>query len=95
LLLVNPIENDKAGGWMQNELQRRNMQSYTPARATAYGTGSVQRGAIQATTLPPDQDNTQQVSQAPTPDQMSQAKRLGLTYYGFGRWGRTIKGKNT
>jgi predicted ABC-type ATPase len=90
-----PINNEKAAGWQQNELQKRNMQSFTPAKATAFGSGAVQRGAMQTTPLPPDQDATQQVSQAPSPDQMSQAKRLGLTYYGFGRWGTTIKGKNT
>ena len=91
-----PINNQKSTEWMQNELQKRNMQSYVPARATAFGTGAVQRGAVQVSdALPPDQDNTQQVSQAPTTDEMSQAQRLGLTYYGFGRYGTTIKGKHT
>jgi LysM repeat protein len=91
-----PNENPAASKWTQSEMQKRNMQSFVPASATAFGTGSVSRGAIQVSTaLPPDQDNTQQVSQAPTADEMSQAQRLGLTYYGFGRWGSTVKGKHT
>jgi hypothetical protein len=77
-------------------MQRRNMQSFVPPSTTAFGTGSVQRGAVQASdAIPADQDNVQQVSQAPSPNEMSQAKRLGLTYYGFGRYGTTIKGKHT
>jgi cytidyltransferase-like protein len=90
-----PINNKKAADWQQSELQRRNMQSFTPAKATAFGSGAVQRGAMQTIPLPPDQDATQQISQAPTPEQMSQGQRLGLSYYGFGRWGTTIKGKHT
>ena len=92
-----PIENEKAAGWMQSELQKRNMQSFVPASATAFGTGSVQRGAVQSGALPVDQNAPAQTttSQAPTADEMSQAQRLGLTYYGFGRYGQTIKGKHT
>jgi len=91
-----PINNPGAASWMQSEIQRRNIQSFVPPSTTAFGTGSVQRGAVQASdAIPANQDNAQQVSQAPTPDEMSQAKRLGLTYYGFGRYGTTIKGKHT
>ena len=86
-------DNPAASKWTQSEMQRRNMQSFVPASATAFGSA---RGPVQVSTaLPPDQDNTQQVSQAPTADEMSQAQRLGLTYYGFGRYGSTIKGKHT
>jgi hypothetical protein len=90
-----PIENEKAAGWMQNEIQKRNMQSFVPASSTAFGSGSVQRGAVQSVALPADQGAAQTTSQAPTTDEISQAQRLGLTYYGFGRYGTTIKGKHT
>jgi len=91
-----PNDNPAAAAWNQSEMQRRNMQSFVPPSTTAFGTGSVQRGAVQASdAIPPDQNNVQQVSQAPTPDEQSQASRLGLTYYGFGRYGTTIKGKHT
>ena len=91
-----PNDNPAAAEWNQSEMQRRNMQSFVPPSTTAFGTGSVQRGAVQASdAIPADQDNVQQVSQAPTPDEQSQASRLGLTYYGFGRYGAMIKGKNT
>jgi cytidyltransferase-like protein len=91
-----PNDNPAAAAWNQSEMQRRNMQSFVPPSTTAFGTGSVQRGAVQASdAIPADQDNVQQVSQAPSPNEMSQAKRLGLTYYGFGRYGTTIKGKHT
>jgi hypothetical protein len=77
-------------------MQKRNMQSFVPPKATAFGTGSVERGAVsQSQDIPPDQDIQSNVSSAPSPDEMSQAKRLGLTYYGFGRYGTTIKGKHT
>ena len=91
-----PNDNPAAAAWNQSEMQRRNMQSFVPPSTTAFGTGSVQRGAVQASdAIPADQNNVQQVSQAPTPDEQSQAQRLGLTYYGFGRYGATIKGKHT
>jgi predicted ABC-type ATPase len=91
-----PNDNPAAAAWNQSEMQKRNMQSFVPPSTTAFGTGSVQRGAVQASdAIPADQDNVQQVSQAPSPNEMSQAKRLGLTYYGFGRYGATIKGKHT
>ena len=92
-----PIENEKAATWTQNEMQKRNMQSFVPPSSTAFGTGSVQRGAVQSVALPVDQNAPAQATsnQAPTSDEMSQAQRLGLTYYGFGRYGTTIKGKHT
>lgn len=107
-----PAEAEAAKTWTQSEIQKRNMSAYVPARATAFGPGSVRRGP------PPEQDlaqpgaapaptpadqkvqaaQAQQVSQAasgPSPEEQSQAEMLGLTYYGFGRYGKTIKGKNT
>jgi hypothetical protein len=91
-----PNDNAAAVSWNQSEMQRRNMQSFVPPSATAFGTGSVSRGAVQASdAIPANQDNAQQVSQAPTPNEQTQAQRLGLTYYGFGRYGTTIKGKHT
>jgi len=91
-----PNDNAAAAAWNQSEMQKRNMQSFVPPSTTAFGTGSVSRGAVQASdAIPADQDNVQQVSQAPTPNEQTQAQRLGLTYYGFGRYGTTIKGKHT
>lgn len=45
---------------------------------------------------PQDQQAAAQAQHArPSPREIDQARRLGLSYYGFGRWGRRIKGRNT
>ena len=72
-----PAQTEKASEWIGAEMQKRQITSYTPARATSVS----QRQQ--------DKQDT-----PPNASEMEQAKRLGLTYYKFGRWGKTIEGRN-
>lgn len=78
-----PIKNPKAAEWIQGETQRRGITDFRGTRATAFGS---QKPAPTA--------QVQQQEVPPNASEMEQAKRLGLIYLKFGRWGRNIDGQN-
>lgn len=74
-----PAESPAAQEYRQSEMQARGVTQEPTTRATRVSTRpSAPRPA------------SVQVSD----DHMSQARRLGLSYFGFGRFGRNIQGKN-
>jgi hypothetical protein len=73
--------NPKSNEWDKAEAQKRSI-TYTPPRTFAPVPAKA----------PPQHAN---VITKPSNVEMEQARRLGLSYYGFGRFGRAIKGKNT
>lgn len=74
-----PNMNQNSHKWINRETEKRGITDYQPPRA--------------AMTL----QQHKQVPHVNMPDNsiMAQARRLGLSYYGFGRFGRKMKGKNT
>lgn len=83
-----PSASPEAKQWRQSEIEKRNMQSFVSPRAT---TMPVDRGPAKIVADP----TMAQQSDVPSTDDLNQARRLGLSYYGFGRYGRTINGKHT
>ena len=83
-----PSASPEAKQWRQSEIEKRNMQSFVSPRAT---TMTVDRGPAKIVADP----TMAQQSDVPSTDDLNQARRLGLSYYGFGRYGRTINGKHT
>ena len=104
-----PVNTEKAIEWRKAEIQKRNIQSFVPVRATKYGPGSVARGPEpepqaplaqaaqqqQAAPAPTRNQQSSKIMSAQSPEELSQAQQLGLQYYGFGRYGKTVKGKHT
>jgi predicted kinase len=77
-----PNANQHAHNWINREADKRGITDYQPPRAAKTLTQF-----RQTATLPRSEpiDNSL----------MAQARRLGLSYYGFGRFGRKMNGKNT
>jgi predicted kinase len=78
-----PAKNEKAADWIEKEKQKRQISDFRPARATTMS---------QRPSVPQPQAPQQDVP--PNASEMEQARRIGLTYFKFGRWGRQIQGKN-
>ena len=73
--------NPKAAEWEAQEIQKRGITNYQPPRASA---------PLQQ----PQQVAAPQSNQGASNDEMEQARRLGLSYFGFGRFGKAIAGQN-
>lgn len=104
-----PIKNPKAREWIEAEAQSRGITDFKPIRSTAFGSKKPAPSADLSAAPQPKQQAQQQAQQAqpvpqksvdvqgdtpPSASEMDQAKRLGLQYFKFGRWGRSINGKN-
>jgi hypothetical protein len=74
--------NANAQKWTQSEIQKRNVTSYVQPRASSV--------AQQTQASPTPRANVDR----PSSSEMSQARRLGLSYYGFGRYGRNLNGRH-
>jgi hypothetical protein len=72
--------NPKSKEWIANQSQKIGIQYQEPNR---YKTLSQVRQGVHANP-----------THKPDNEVMAQARRLGLSYYGFGRFGRKVKGKN-
>lgn len=72
-------KNPNARKWIERESEKRGI-TYQEPRSTK--------------TLTQIRQSASQVVHKPTNDLMLQARRLGLSYYGFGRFGRKIAGVN-
>ena len=83
-----PVSSQSSKEWKQTEIEKRNMQAYVSPRAT---TMSADRGPAKIIADPSTQGNVD----VPTTDELNLARRMGLSYYGFGRYGRSINGKHT
>lgn len=77
-----PNNNAHAHNWINRETEKRGIEQYMPPRAAS----TLQQ--YKQTPLTPAVDKPENAL-------MSQARRLGLSYYGFGRFGRKMNGKNT
>lgn len=77
-----PNSNAHAHNWINREVENRGITDYAPPRAARTLQQFRQIGHV---SLPEKPDN----------GLMAQARRLGLSYYGFGRFGRKMNGKNT
>ena len=73
--------NPKSREWIDTESQKRGIEYQEPKR---YKTLTQVR-----------QGDTPMPTHKPDNEIMAQARRLGLSYYGFGRFGRKVSGKNT
>lgn len=71
--------NPAAKSWIQKETQKRGITYQEPKRYK---------------TLTQIRQSVPQVVHKPDNDLMNQARRLGLSYYGFGRFGRKVNGIN-
>ena len=87
-----PHKNKLAIQWIESEIEKRQIKKFEKAKAQAYGDpNAVQQP--QETPLPSYM--TPQQNDVPDQNQLSQAQQLGLTYYGFGRYGKDINGRHT
>ena len=73
--------NPKSREWIDTEAQKRGIEYQEPKRYKTLT--QVRQGETPMPTHKPDNEV------------MAQARRLGLSYYGFGRFGRKVGGKNT
>lgn len=73
-------QNPNAKKWIEAEAKKRNIQYQQP---------KAQKTLTQVRTEVP------KVANKPDNELMTQARRLGLSYYGFGRFGRKVNGVNT
>jgi hypothetical protein len=71
-------KNPRAAEWEKREASKRGI-TYTPTRAFA---------PVKSKQAVPN------VIHKPSNDEMEQARRMGLSYYGFGRFGRKVGNKN-
>jgi len=77
----SPVKNKRGQAWTQRRARYQGTTQYTPP--TAY------------TKVPtPTRIETPKAIIKPSSEVMDQARRLGLSYYGFGRFGRKVGGKN-
>ncbi len=73
-------QNPNAKKWIERETQKRGITDYKAPKA--YAPVAQTRQSIPNVVHQPDNEL------------MAQARRLGLSYYGFGRFGRKLNGKN-
>jgi cytidyltransferase-like protein len=73
-------QNPAAKKWIEAEQQKRNIQYQQPKAQK---------------TLTQVRSEVPKVAHKPDNELMTQARRLGLSYYGFGRFGRKVNGTNT
>jgi hypothetical protein len=73
-------QNPAAKKWIEGEAQKRGITQYQEPKRYK--------------TLTQTQQSIPQVVHKPDNELMSQARRLGLSYYGFGRFGRRVNGIN-
>ena len=83
-----PVSSQSSKEWRQTEIEKRNMQAYVSPRATSM---PADRGPAKIIADPSTQGNVD----IPSTDELNLARRMGLSYYGFGRYGRSINGKHT
>lgn len=78
--VAKPVDNEAAIKWMKAETSKRNITKVDQIRANKFGN-----------------ENPELPKQKPDAEEslMQQAKMLGLTYFGFGRFGKVINGKHT
>jgi len=74
-------KNPKAKQFIGKEMEKRGVTQYSPPRASA--------------PLSTKSSTGQSPQNKPGAEVMLAARRLGLSYYGFGRFGRKVNGKNT
>ena len=87
-----PHKNKLAIQWIESEIEKRQIKKFEKAKAQAYGDPNT---AQQPEAVPPPSYMTPQQNDVPDQNQFSQAQQLGLTYYGFGRYGKDINGRHT
>lgn len=75
-------KNPDAKKWVESEAQRRGISTYQEPR-------------VAKTLSQIRQDAPKSPKERPANEIMVQARRFGLSYYGFGRFGRKVNGKNT
>ena len=73
-------QNPAAKKWIEGEAQKRGITQYQEPKRYK--------------TLTQTQQSIPQVVHKPDNELMAQARRLGLSYYGFGRFGRKVNGVN-
>lgn len=89
---VAPHKNEVGNVWIKNEIEKRQLRKYERAKTQAYGDPNRQQAPTQ--TVSPSHMIPSQ-GDMPNQNQLSQAQLMGLTYYGFGRYGKEINGKHT
>jgi cytidyltransferase-like protein len=75
-----PNKNPAAAKWIAGEMKKRGITNYQAPKSYK--------------TLNQVRQDTTPKGDKPSNDIMSQARRLGLSYYGFGRFGRKVNGEN-
>lgn len=87
-----PHKNKLAIQWIESEIEKRQIKKFEKAKAQAYGDPNAVQ---QPQETPPPSYMIPQQNDVPDQNQLSQAQQLGLTYYGFGRYGKDINGRHT
>jgi cytidyltransferase-like protein len=85
-------QNPNYAKWIAAEAQRRGI-TYTPPRSFA----TVKQNLLKSTQQPTQQPVVVPpvpAIQHPQGDTLDQARKLGLNYYGFGRFGKKVEGQN-
>jgi hypothetical protein len=77
----SPIQNKRGKAWVERRARYQGTTQYTPPKAYT---------RPQA----PARVETPKTIVKPSSEIMNQARRLGLSYYGFGRFGRKVGGVN-
>lgn len=73
-------KNPAAKKWIEGEAEKRGITDYQPPKRYK--------------TLTQVRQSVPQVVHKPDNEMMAQARRMGLSYYGFGRFGRKVGGEN-
>lgn len=80
--------------FVQSPIQNKRGRDWTKRRARYQGTTQYQPPKAYTKPQAPARVETPKAIVKPSSDIMNQARRLGLSYYGFGRFGRKVNGIN-